>query len=99
MTGNWTPSAQDRDAGLLPGYGMTGNIVSGGVECGPTSKTARDAAQYYKMYCDMLQVGYGDNVFCNDTKLAQPPSSSPLHPPGEPAGQSHAWSWILHMLH
>jgi hypothetical protein len=84
MTGNWTPSAQDRDAGLLPGYGMTANIVSGAVECGTTSQTAKDAAQFYKGYCDLLHVGYGDNVFCNDDTLAQAPSSSP----GGPAAPS-----------
>uniref|UniRef100_A0ACD5TU75 Uncharacterized protein n=1 Tax=Avena sativa TaxID=4498 RepID=A0ACD5TU75_AVESA len=76
MTGNWTPSAQDRDAGLLPGYGITANIVSGGVDCGPTSRTAQDGARYYKMYCDILQVGHGDNVFCSDSTLAQPPLSA-----------------------
>uniref|UniRef100_A0ACD5WFA5 Uncharacterized protein n=1 Tax=Avena sativa TaxID=4498 RepID=A0ACD5WFA5_AVESA len=76
MTGNWTPSAQDRDAGLLPGYGITANIVSGQVDCGPTSRTAQDGARYYKMYCDVLQVGHGDNVFCSDSTLAQPPLSA-----------------------
>uniref|UniRef100_A0ACD5WQ61 Uncharacterized protein n=1 Tax=Avena sativa TaxID=4498 RepID=A0ACD5WQ61_AVESA len=84
MTGNWTPSAQDRDAGLLPGYGMTARIVSGEVDCSATSKEAPYAVQHYKSYCDMLHVGYGDNVFCNDSTLAQPPSSSP----GEPAEPS-----------
>ncbi|KAM0914220.1 hypothetical protein ACQ4PT_011658 [Festuca glaucescens] len=77
MTGNWTPSAQDRDAGLLPGYGMTAYILNGGVECGTTSQAAQDGVRYYKRYCDMLQVGYGNNVFCKDSTSEQPPSSSP----------------------
>uniref|UniRef100_A0ACD5WFZ6 Uncharacterized protein n=1 Tax=Avena sativa TaxID=4498 RepID=A0ACD5WFZ6_AVESA len=85
MTGNWTPSAQDRDAGLLPGYGMTAKIVSGEeVDCSATSQDAQYAVQHYESYCDMLNVGHGDNVFCNESTLAQPPSSSP----GGPAAPS-----------
>ncbi|XP_051183439.1 L-type lectin-domain containing receptor kinase IX.1 [Lolium perenne] len=80
MTGNWTPSSQDRDAGLLPGYGMTAYILNGGVECGTTSQAAQDSVRYYKRYCDMLGVGYGNNVFCKDSTSAQPPSSSPGGP-------------------
>lgn len=91
MIGNWTPSAQDRDAGRRPGYGMTTYILSGGAECdGTASKAAQDRVGYYKGYCDMLQVGYGDNIFCLNGKLAQePPSSSPHPPPpGGPAEPS-----------
>uniref|UniRef100_M8B9K4 chitinase n=1 Tax=Aegilops tauschii TaxID=37682 RepID=M8B9K4_AEGTA len=90
MTGGWTPSAQDREAGLLPGYGMTTYILNGGTECNQTSAAAQDRVNnYYKKYCDILQVGYGDNTFCQNDELAQPPSSS-LHPPppgtpGEPS--------------
>lgn len=83
MTGGWTPSAQDRDAGLLPGYGMTTYILYGGAEspeCNRTSQAAQDGFGYYKTCCDSLRVGYGNNTFCQNDELAQPPSSS-LHPP------------------
>ncbi|XP_044979827.1 L-type lectin-domain containing receptor kinase IX.1-like [Hordeum vulgare subsp. vulgare] len=85
MTGGWTPSAQDRDAGLLPGYGMTTYILNGGTECNQTSATAQDRVNnYYKKYCDILRVGYGNNTFCQSDKLAEPPSPSSLHPPPPP---------------
>jgi chitinase len=70
MTGGWTPSADDRAAGRLPGYGVTTNIINGGMECGKGQSTdgAKDRVGYYKRYCDMLGVGYGDNMSCKDQK-------------------------------
>ncbi|KAM0914223.1 hypothetical protein ACQ4PT_011659 [Festuca glaucescens] len=74
MTDGWTPSAQELDAGMLPGYGMTTYIINGKIECGKGYPTlpARDRARYFKMYCDMLRVGYGDKLMCKDIKLIQP---------------------------
>ncbi|KAM3316223.1 hypothetical protein ACQJBY_034387 [Aegilops geniculata] len=89
MTGGWTPSAQDRGAGLLPGYGMTTYILNGGTECNQTSAAAQDRVNnYYKKYCDILRVGYGNNTFCQNDELAQPPSSSLHPPPGTPGEPS-----------
>jgi hypothetical protein len=90
MTGNWTPSAQDSEAGLLPGYGMATYILTrGGPECGgTTSKPAQDMVAYYERYCKVLQVGYGSNVFCKSSELAAqhpppPPSTSGRPPAGQ----------------
>uniref|UniRef100_A0A452ZUG3 chitinase n=1 Tax=Aegilops tauschii subsp. strangulata TaxID=200361 RepID=A0A452ZUG3_AEGTS len=79
MTDGWTPSTQERDAGMLPGYGMTTYIINGTLECGKGYGTApaKDRVRYYKMYCGILQVGYGDNMVCKNMKLAQPPLSPP----------------------
>ncbi|CAN6285796.1 unnamed protein product [Urochloa humidicola] len=70
MTNGWTPSADDRAAGRLPGYGLTTNIINGGVECGKGQPTpgAMDRFRYYKMYCQMLGVAQGDNVSCKNQK-------------------------------
>ncbi|CAL4912430.1 unnamed protein product [Urochloa decumbens] len=70
MTGGWAPSAADRAAGRLPGYGLTTNIINGGQECGTGQGTdgAKDRVGYYKRYCDMLRVGYGDNMACKNQK-------------------------------
>ncbi|CAN6321574.1 unnamed protein product [Urochloa humidicola] len=70
MTGGWKPSAADRAARRLPGYGLTTNIINGGQECGRGQITdaAKDRVGYYKRYCDMLGVGYGDNMACNYQK-------------------------------
>lgn len=73
MTNGWTPSAQDVDAGMLPGYGMTTNIFNGSAECGKGYATppAKDRARYYKMYCDMLKVEYGENYGCGHQNLTK----------------------------
>ncbi|KAJ1260826.1 hypothetical protein BS78_10G262100 [Paspalum vaginatum] len=66
MTGLWTPSADDLAAGRLPGYGITTNIINGENECGRVFNTTRtpDRIGFYQRYCDMLGVGYGDNMYC-----------------------------------
>uniref|UniRef100_A0A8R7V0I2 chitinase n=2 Tax=Triticum urartu TaxID=4572 RepID=A0A8R7V0I2_TRIUA len=73
MTDGWTPSAQDIDAGMLPGYGMTTNIFNGSAECGKGYRTppAKDRARYYKMYCNMLKVEYGENYGCGHQNLTK----------------------------
>lgn len=65
IIGRWTPSAADRSAGRVPGYGVITNIINGGLECG---KGANDRVAnrigFYKRYCDILGVSYGDNLDC-----------------------------------
>ncbi|GJR46444.1 chitin-binding, type 1 protein [Tanacetum coccineum] len=34
ITGSWSPSAADRSAGRISGYGVITNIINGGLECG-----------------------------------------------------------------
>ncbi|KAI9124067.1 hypothetical protein K1719_005367 [Acacia pycnantha] len=65
ITGRWTPSGADRAAGRLPGYGTVTNIINGGLECGrgQDSRVA-DRIGFFKRYCDILGVGYGDNLDC-----------------------------------
>jgi basic endochitinase B len=65
ILGNWTPTAADTAAGRVPGYGVITNIINGGLECGMGPNAANvDRIGYYKRYCDMLGVGYGDNLDC-----------------------------------
>ncbi|RWR90605.1 class I chitinase [Cinnamomum micranthum f. kanehirae] len=66
ITGKWTPSPADIAAGRLPGYGVTTNIINGGVECGGQGPDPRveDRIGFYKRYCDILGVSYGDNLNC-----------------------------------
>ncbi|XP_037466514.1 basic endochitinase C-like [Triticum dicoccoides] len=65
ITGQWTPSGADRAAGRVPGFGVITNIINGGIECGhgQDSRVA-DRIGFYKRYCDILGVGYGDNLDC-----------------------------------
>ncbi|GKV45156.1 hypothetical protein SLEP1_g52266 [Rubroshorea leprosula] len=69
ITEKWTPSATDIAAGRVPGYGVITNIINGGIECGkgPNAQVA-DRIGFYKRYCDLLKVGYGNNLDCYNQK-------------------------------
>nr|8HNF_A Chain A, Anc5, ancestral GH19 chitinase [synthetic construct] len=65
ITGRWTPSAADRAAGRVPGYGVITNIINGGLECGKgPDAQVEDRIGFYKRYCDILGVSYGNNLDC-----------------------------------
>ncbi|KAJ6906479.1 hypothetical protein NC652_024033 [Populus alba x Populus x berolinensis] len=65
ITGNWSPSGADSAAGRVPGYGVLTNIINGGLECGMGWKQqVEDRIGFYKRYCDLLGVGYGNNLDC-----------------------------------
>ncbi|KAM7523997.1 hypothetical protein LguiA_013899 [Lonicera macranthoides] len=65
ITGRWNPSAAYRSAGRLPGYGVITNIINGGLECskGPNDRVVNRVG-FYKRYCDILGVSYGNNLDC-----------------------------------
>lgn len=72
MSGRWQPSASDRSAGRLPGFGQTTNIINGGIECGPTNWQKQDVQQkvngrvgYFRRYAQILGTTTGDNLYCN----------------------------------
>jgi chitinase len=67
MTGQWSPSAQDLAAGRKPGFGMTINVINGGLECGfPTNAKVEDRVGFYERYAQILGVDPGPNVYCNE---------------------------------
>lgn len=44
---------------------MVTNIINGGIECGHgEDPRVVDRIGFYKRYCDLLGVGYGDNLDC-----------------------------------
>ncbi|XP_037475293.1 basic endochitinase A-like [Triticum dicoccoides] len=65
ITGLWAPTARDSAAGRVPGYGVITNVINGGIECGmgQNDKVA-DRIGFYKRYCDIFGIGYGDNLDC-----------------------------------
>ncbi|KAL6873550.1 hypothetical protein ACP4OV_013632 [Aristida adscensionis] len=64
-TGQWSPSGADQAAGRVPGYGVITNIINGGLECGRGADSrVADRIGFYKRYCDILGVSYGDNLDC-----------------------------------
>lgn len=64
VTGRWTPTAADRAASRVPGYGLTTNILTGGFQCARGS-TGGGRVRFYKRYCDILGVSYGPNLDCD----------------------------------
>ncbi|KAJ1298931.1 hypothetical protein BS78_01G491900 [Paspalum vaginatum] len=70
MTKSWKPSAADRAAGRLPGYGLATNIINGGTECGKKggrTKGDENGVRFYSRYCHMLTVAdQGGNLYCDN---------------------------------
>ena len=67
MSGGWTPSPDDRNKGRTPGFGMTINIINGGLECGiATDNRVERRVNFYRQFCQMLRVTPDANVYCNN---------------------------------
>ncbi|XP_062086748.1 probable inactive chitinase-like protein LaCIC [Humulus lupulus] len=65
ITGRWNPSGADQSAGRVPGYGVTTNIINGGLECGQGwNAKVEDRIGFFKRYCDIFRIGYGNNLDC-----------------------------------
>ncbi|XXG59982.1 hypothetical protein AAC387_Pa04g1973 [Persea americana] len=87
ITGKWTPTPGDISAGRIPGFGLTTNIINGGLECGGPGPDARVESRigYYKRYCDLLGVSYGDKLDCYNMSpygfgLSMVPANKALDP-------------------
>ena len=65
ITGSWNPSGADSAAGRARGFGAITNIINGGLECGKGwNSKVEDRIGFFKRYCDILGVGYGNNLDC-----------------------------------
>jgi chitodextrinase len=58
IDGTWQPNEADRAAGLVPGFGVTTQIINGGVECGGSAEHAQSANRitYYRAFAATLGV-------------------------------------------
>lgn len=67
MVGKWVPSAQDMALGRKPGFGMTINVINGGLECGmPTNAKVEDRVGFYLKFAQDLGVDPGmDSLYCD----------------------------------
>jgi chitinase len=66
MNGQFQPSAQDVAAGRKPGFGLTVNIINGGIECNkPTPAQVTDRVGFYQRYCQLLGVTPGAELYCD----------------------------------
>ncbi|KAJ8764471.1 hypothetical protein K2173_006211 [Erythroxylum novogranatense] len=69
IIGQWSPSDADRSANRVPGYGVITNIINGGLECGRgRDDRVENRIGFYKRYCDIFGVSYGDNLDCNNQR-------------------------------
>ena len=64
MAGKWVPSNEDISAKRLPGYGLTINLINASECVDGTDDRAADRIGFYKRYCDILNIQYGDNLDC-----------------------------------
>jgi hypothetical protein len=84
MTGGWSPSDDDQNAGRTPGFGMTINIINGGLECSiPTNDKVQDRVGFYQRFTQMLGVTMGEAVYCDRMKNYSASASENLHTPEE----------------
>ncbi|KAG6558205.1 hypothetical protein Mapa_000388 [Marchantia paleacea] len=65
ITGKWSPSADDRAAGRLAGFGQTINIINGGLECDMSSENAEHRISLFTSICSTLGTSAGDNLSCS----------------------------------
>ncbi len=84
MAGNWTPTAYDLERNRIPGFGMTVNIINGGLECGSGTENTKVTHRigHYVKFTDILNVsndldGTDD---CSECGCAQMQSFSGIEP-------------------
>ena len=66
MSGTWSPTPEDTGNGRTPGFGMTINIINGGLECGiPNNAQTENRVGFYRVFCEMLGVSMGENFYCD----------------------------------
>ncbi|MBW7984359.1 chitinase [Enterobacillus tribolii] len=58
IDGTWQPNAHDKDNGLVTGFGVTTQIINGGVECGGEAEheQSQNRISYYKEFANYLKV-------------------------------------------
>lgn len=58
LDGTWVPNAHDLAGGLEPGFGVTTQIINGGVECGGPTEHGQSVnrIEYYRNFARELQV-------------------------------------------
>lgn len=66
ITGEYVPTQADINAGRLPGFGLTIDIINGGLECGTATPQAANRVTYFKQFCSLLGVDPGPNLTCEN---------------------------------
>jgi chitodextrinase len=63
IDGTWQPNAHDKSNGLIPGFGVTTQIINGGVECGGSVEVQQSINRigYYQNFSNYLKVNNPSN--------------------------------------
>ena len=57
MIGEWDPTPRDKELDRYSGFGITTNIINGGLECNiPDDYRVEDRVQYYKRYSKIFGI-------------------------------------------
>lgn len=65
MIGRYAPTPAEAAAGRFPGFGLTVDIINGGLECGfPTPAAVEDRVGFYQTFTGLLGVTPGANLTC-----------------------------------
>ncbi len=90
IDGTWQPNAHDRQNGLVPGFGVTTQIINGGVECGGAAEHAQSQNRitYYQAQAQYLGVPVpADEVLgCKNMKVFDEAGAGALPSTGRTTG-------------
>lgn len=69
MIGRYRPTRADLAANRTGGFGLTTNIINGGLECGiPGDGRVNDRIGYFQRYAGLFNVATGPNLDCEKQK-------------------------------
>ncbi|KAH0905420.1 hypothetical protein HID58_037247, partial [Brassica napus] len=69
MIGRYMPTEADLAANRTGGFGLTTNIINGGLECGIAGDgRVNDRIGFYQRYAGLLNVGTGPNLDCENQR-------------------------------
>ncbi len=83
MVGNWIPSVYDQERNRKPGFGMTVNIINGGLECGTGTENVKVTHRigHYKKFAGILNVSTDiNNDDCSECGCARMQPYTGLEP-------------------
>ncbi|MPW31813.1 chitinase [Agarivorans sp. B2Z047] len=93
IDGTWIPNDRDTENGLLPGLGVTTNIINGGVECGGSEEIAQslNRIDYYTHFSEHLTSPISDDevLGCKGMKQfdAEGAGATPIY-------WEKNWGWV-----
>ncbi len=92
VDGTWVPNQNDIDNGLTNGFGVTTNIINGGVECGGSTEIAQSLNRitYYTEFSNYFGLSIADDevLGCANMDSFTSDSSAAL-----PVYWDQDWSW------